>query len=317
MNFPCMLHPSSTAFVFPGQGSQAVGMGQALAQASPAARAVFEEADDLLKFKLSALCWDGPEDALTDTVNAQPALYVCGLAALRAFEERQGEFQPACLAGHSLGELTALTAAGCMELEDGLPLVRERGRLMKQAGAEAPGGMAAILGLDAADLDEVCAEAARAAGGVVQVANDNCPGQVVISGADTALEKAMELAKARGARRAIRLAVSIAAHSPLMAVASGQFREAVEAVPFIGPAAPVVANVTAQPLADANAIRAELVAQLTSPVRWRESVQHMLARGAAVFVEFGPKDVLTGLLKRIEPGATGIALGAPEALAAL
>jgi [acyl-carrier-protein] S-malonyltransferase len=314
---PIVLTPRTTAFVFPGQGSQVVGMGQALAQASAAARATFEEADDILKFRLSALCWEGPDDELTDTINAQPALFVCGLAALRAFEERYGEFQPACVAGHSLGELTALAAAGAMELDDGLALVRERGRLMKAAGQDAPGGMAAILGLDAPDLVQVCLEAGQAAGGVVQVANDNCPGQVVISGEIAALEKAMELAKARGARRAIRLAVSIASHSPLMRDTAVQFSTAVEAVPFIGPTVSVIGNVSAQPISDANAIRAELTAQLTSPVRWRESVQHMLGLGVNTFLEFGPKDVLTGLLKRIDGSAVGVAVAAPEALAPL
>jgi [acyl-carrier-protein] S-malonyltransferase len=177
--------------------------------------------------------------------------------------------------------------------------------------------MAAVLGLDAPVLAEICAEAAQAAGGVVQVANDNCPGQVVISGANAALEKAMEIAKARGAKRAIRLAVTIAAHSPLMQNIAGRFQQAVDAVPFIAPAVPVIGNVMAQPLPDANAIRAELPAQLTSPVRWRESVQAMAALGATTFVEFGSKDVLTGLLRRIDAGATGIALNEPETLAAL
>ncbi|MBI3763619.1 MAG: ACP S-malonyltransferase [Chloroflexi bacterium] len=312
-----MLTPATTAFVFPGQGSQVVGMGRALAETSPAARAVFEEADDILKFKLSALCWDGPEETLTDTINAQPALYVCGIAALRALEEKLGEFKPACVAGHSLGELTALTAVGSMEFEDGLPLVRERGRLMKAAGEENPGGMAAILNLDASALVELCAEASAATGGVVQVANDNCPGQVVISGSTAALEKAMEIAKARGAKRALRLPVSIAAHSPLMKDAAAKFKVAVDAIPFIFPALPVVGNVGAQPLADASAIRAELPAQLTSPVRWTESVRYMISLGVTTFVELGSKDVLTGLLKRIDSNAKGIAVGTPEALSAL
>lgn len=292
-------------------------MGRALAQASAAARSTFEDADDLLGFRLSALCWEGPEETLTDTINAQPALYVCGLAAVAAFEEKFGAFRPAGLAGHSLGELTALSAAGAMEFEDGLPLVRERGRVMKAAGDEAPGGMAAILNLAVPEVAEVCAEARAATGGIVQVANDNCPGQVVISGGDAALEKAMELAKARGARRAMKLPVSIAAHSPLMERAAGQFRQAVEAVPFIAPALPVVGNVGAQPITDANAIRVELAAQLTSPVRWTESVRYLLSLGVTTFVEFGAKDVLTGLLRRIDANAAGCAVGTPEALAAL
>lgn len=209
-----MLDPQSTAFVFPGQGSQFVGMGQALAQASAAARQTFAEADEYLGLALSKLCWEGPEADLTNTLNAQPALLTHSVAALRALHEQIGDFTPAFVAGHSLGELSALVAAGSMEFEDGLDLVRRRGEVMQAAGQRAPGGMAAILNLDAAVLAEVCAEAAAQTGGVVQVANDNCPGQVVISGDVAALEKAMELAKARGAKRALRLPVSIASHSP-------------------------------------------------------------------------------------------------------
>ncbi|HKZ70965.1 MAG TPA: ACP S-malonyltransferase, partial [Anaerolineales bacterium] len=202
-----MLNPNTTAFVFPGQGSQSVGMGKALADSSPAARQLFAEADDHLQFKLSDLCWNGPEADLNDTHNTQPALYVCSLAALAALHERLGDFKPAFAAGHSLGEITALVAADGLNFVDGLGLVRERGRLMKRAGELSPGGMAAILNLDADMLAEVCAEASAAVGNVVQVANDNCPGQVVISGDTAALEKAMELAKAKGAKRALRLPV--------------------------------------------------------------------------------------------------------------
>jgi len=307
-----MLNPKTTAFVFPGQGSQFVGMGRELAQTSPAAKKIFEEADEHLGFRLSALCWDGPEAELNDTVNTQPALYVCSVAAWRALVESIGEFTPAFAAGHSLGELSALAAAGVMEFEDGLRLVRQRGEVMKAAGERAPGGMAAILNLDAGLLAEVCAEASAATGGVVQVANDNCPGQVVISGDNVALEKAMELAKARGARRALKLPVSIAAHSPLMQSAVEDFTRAVEAVPFIAPVPPVVGNVQAAPLADPNAIRAELPAQLTSPVRWTDSVRYILAQGVTTFVELGSKDVLTGLVKRIDASATGVAVGTAE-----
>jgi [acyl-carrier-protein] S-malonyltransferase len=199
-----------------------------------------------------------------------------------------------------------------MEFEDGLRLVRARGEAMKAAGQRAPGGMAAILNLEAPVLVEVCAEASAATGGVVQVANDNCPGQVVISGDNTALEKAMELAKARGAKRALRLQVSIAAHSPLMRSAVEEYTRAVEAVPFIAPVPPLVGNLTAAPLSDPNDIRRELPAQLTAPVRWTESVRYMLAQGVTTFVELGSKDVLTGLLKRIDASATGIAVGTPE-----
>jgi [acyl-carrier-protein] S-malonyltransferase len=312
-----MFDPTTTAFVFPGQGSQFVGMGQALAQASAAARQTFAEADECLGFALSKLCWEGPEADLTDTLNAQPALLTHSIAALRALHERLGEFTPAFMAGHSVGELSALVAADAMEFEDGLDLVRQRGQVMQAAGQRAPGGMAAILNLDAPVLAEVCAEARALTGGVVQVANDNCPGQVVISGDLASLEKAMELAKARGAKRALKLPVSIASHSPLMQSALADFTRAVEAVPFISPIPPVIGNVHAQPLLDPNALRAELPAQLVSPVRWTDSIRYMLAHGANTFVELGAKDVLTGLLKRIDPNARGLALGTPEALAAL
>lgn len=312
-----MLDPHTTAFVFPGQGSQFVGMGQALAQSSAAARAVFEEADDILGFKLSQLCWEGPEDALNDTLNTQPALLTVSIAALRALHERLGDFSPHLVAGHSLGEITALVAAEALELDEGLLLVRKRGELMKAAGERAPGGMAAILALDAPALVAVCAEASAATGGRVQVANDNCPGQVVISGEIAALEKAMELAKAQGARRAMRLPVSIAAHSALMQSALPEFTRAVAAVPFISPLPEIVANVTAAPMSDPNDLRVELPAQLTSPVRWTESIRYMISAGVTTFVEVGPKDVLTSLFKRIDPAVTALPLGTPEQLDAL
>ncbi len=309
-----MLDYKTTAFIFPGQGSQFVGMGRELAQGSAAAQQTFAEADECLSFKLSTLCWEGPEPDLTDTINAQPALLTCSVAALRALQERLGEHAPALMAGHSLGEISALVAAGSLEFEDGLNLVRRRGEVMKTAGQRAPGGMAAILALDAPLLAEICIEAASQTGGVVQVANDNCPGQVVISGDQAALGKAMELAKARGAKRAIKLPVSIAAHSPLMQSAVEEFQRVVDGMPFIAPIPAIVGNVQAAPLSDPNDIRIELPAQLTSPVRWAESVRYMLAQGVTTFVEVGAKDVLITMLKRIDANARGLAMGTPANL---
>jgi [acyl-carrier-protein] S-malonyltransferase len=309
-----MFNPQSTAFVFPGQGSQAVGMGKELAEGSPAARQTFAEADDALGFALSKLCWEGPEAELNATLNTQPALLVTSIAALRALREKVGEADPAFMAGHSVGEVTALVAAGSIAFADGARLVRARGEAMAAAGERAPGGMAAILNLDAAPLAEICAEAAAATGGVVQVANDNCPGQVVISGEVTALEKAMELAKANGAKRALRLAVSIAAHSPLMQSGVEQYARAVESIAISMPRVPVISNLTAQPLPDVAAIRAELPAQLLTQVRWTDSVRYLIAQGVTTFIELGSKDVLTGLLKRIDANATGVAVGTAEGL---
>ncbi len=311
------LTPGTTAFVFPGQGSQAVGMARELAEAFAGARQAFQEADDALGFALSRLCWEGPEADLNDTVNTQPALLAASIAALRAVREQLGDFAPAYMAGHSVGEVTALVAAGAINYADGLRLIRRRGEAMKAAGAQAPGGMAAILNLDAEALHVICAEASAEAGLPVQVANDNCPGQVVISGALPALEKAMELAKARGAKRALRLQVSIAAHSALMAPEVPDYAKAVAATPIRMPVVSVVGNITAAPLPDVESIRRELPAQLTSPVRWADSVKYLLGQGVSTFVELGSKDVLTGLLKRIDGAATGLAVGAPDGVNAL
>jgi [acyl-carrier-protein] S-malonyltransferase len=297
-----------TAFVFPGQGSQVIGMGRDLYDHESLARATFDEADSLLDLPLSRLCFEGPEAELNDTINTQPALFVTSVAALRVLEAR-GVCRPAFVAGHSLGEISALVAAGALAFADGVRLVRERGRLMKLAGERNPGGMAAILGLERQALDEVCAEAMELTKRPVQVANDNCPGQLVISGDRNALEAALELAKARGAKRALPLAVSIAAHSALMAVVADDFAQTVEATPFSDPQTPIVGNVGAQPLTDVDAIRADLSAQLTAPVAWTASVRAMLAQGVTTFVEVGSKDVLTGLLKRIDPNARGLKAG--------
>ncbi len=305
---------ATTAFVFPGQGSQIVGMGADFAAAFPAAQAVFQQADAILGMAFSELCFHGPEEVLNDTQNTQPALYICATAILRVLQENHPEAAPLCCAGHSLGEFTALTAAGALAFEDGLPLVWERARLMREAGEHSPGAMAALLGLEVDQARAVCEQAQQQTGGRVVLANDNCPGQVVISGEVAALEAAMQLSQAR---RAVKLAVSVAAHSPLMHAAAEQLSARVTATPFEPPRFPVYANLTAQPLTRVDDIRQELCEQLTQPVRWTESVQAMIAAGAETFIEIGPRDVLTGLLKRIDRSKTGIALNSVAALNAL
>ncbi len=286
------------AFVFPGQGSQYVGMGRDLYETYPEARALFDEAERILGFPLSRLCFEGPMPELSDTINTQPALLTVSVALLRILELSQ--LSPATVAGHSMGEYTALVAAGALDFADGLRLVRERGRVMKEAGGQKPGGMAAVLGLEAETLDEICQMASQETGGIVQLANYNSPGQIVISGHKEALEQAMELARERGARRVIPLAVSIASHSPLMQTAAEAFASVVAQVDFHQPRVPVVANVTAVPITTVAEIRKELVDQLTSTVRWVESIRYMIAQGVTTFVEIGPRNVLTGLIRRID-----------------
>ncbi len=310
------LNPKTTAFVFPGQGSQAVGMGRDLAAVYSVAQKTFEEADSVLGFSLSKMMWEGPTEELNDTVNTQPALYVHSVAAYRVFCELFPEFKPISVAGHSLGELSALTAAGALAFEDGIKLVRLRGELMKRAGEMSPGGMAAVLNLDIPALDKVCAEASTE-GEIVQVANDNCPGQVVISGAKAAVERAIAGAKAAGAKRAIPLAVSIAAHSPLMAPIQAEFEEAVKATPFHRARTPVIGNVKAEPMTTADQFRTDVVAQLTSRVRWTESVQFLIGQGIQTFVEMGSGVVLLGLIRRIDESVTGLPFGNPADVEAL
>jgi [acyl-carrier-protein] S-malonyltransferase len=305
-----------TAFFFPGQGSQAVGMGRELAAVYPAARAIFEEADSVLGFSFSKLMWDGPDSDLNDTINTQPALFTHSLAAYRALLSISPQAAPVFMAGHSLGELSALTAAGALPFADGLRLVRQRGELMKRAGEINPGGMAAILGLDIPALEQVCAEAS-AADEIVQVANDNSPGQVVISGHKPALERAMIGAKAAGAKRALLLAVSIAAHSPLMATIQAEWSEAVNAAEFSAPVIPVVGNVHALPMISAAELRADIMAQMQSRVRWVESVRWMTVQGVTTFVETGTGSVLGGLVKRIVEGVSVLPLGNPQDYEAL
>ncbi|NOX64066.1 MAG: ACP S-malonyltransferase [Chloroflexi bacterium] len=292
---------SDIVLLFPGQGSQEVGMGADLAAHSQAARRIFEQADDILGFSLSRLCFEGPEAELTDTINAQPALLTTGIAALAALEEALGRpLAAGAAAGHSLGEYSALVAAGALDFPHALRLVRERGRLMKFADERAPGGMAAIIALDTDVIARICADASARTNAFVHIANDNCPGQVVISGDEAALTEAMAAAEKAGARKVVRLAITIAAHSPLMGVVQEEFAAAVRATPIHPPRFPVIANSTAQPLLSAEAIREELVGQLQNTVRWTESMQYLIDQGFEQFVEFGPGRVLAGLMKRID-----------------
>ncbi|MCI0582364.1 MAG: ACP S-malonyltransferase [Chloroflexi bacterium] len=306
---------TSVAFIFPGQGSQTVGMGQALAEASPAAAAVFEAADAALDESISGLAWAGPEDVLNLTENAQPALLATSVAYLAALNERWGEAgiaapAPAFFAGHSMGQYTAMVAAGVLSLADGIRLVRERGRLMQSSSEDRDGAMAAIIGLDDARLPELVAGASRA--GLFVVANRNAPGQVVASGERAAIEAGAELAKALGARRAVVLPVSVAAHSPLMAEAAFALRDVLADVAFSDPTSPLLANADARPLTTGDACRTELVDHLTAGVDWVRAVETMVATGVDTFVEIGPGRVLTGLTKRIAATADVIAVDDPS-----
>jgi [acyl-carrier-protein] S-malonyltransferase len=293
-------------------------MGRDLAETYPEARQVYDKADSILGFSLSGLCFEGPKEALDDTVNTQPAVFVTSLATLRALEAEGSLPKPAMVAGHSLGELTALVAAGAMGLADGLCLVRERGRLMKLAGERSPGGMAAVLKVDTSDVERACRDASDETGNAVQIANYNAPGQLVISGDREALSRAIELLREQGARRIIPLAVSIAAHSPLMGAVVKEFRGAVDATHFSAPSVPVVANISARPLRTVEEIRNELAGQLTWPVRWTSSVQWMVDQGVGRFLEVGPRNVLSKLVRWIDDSAEALSVGdvaSAEALA--
>ncbi len=307
---------SRLAFVFPGQGSQAVGMGRALAVVSPAAAAVFAEADDALGEPLSRLSWEGPVAELDLTVNAQPALLAASIAFLRTLEKRRvaagrAPLTPAFAAGHSMGQYSALVAAGVISLRDGIRLVRERGRLMQASSEGSPGAMAAIIGLPDDRLDDLLA--VGAAHGTFGIANRNSPGQVVVSGVRPAVEAAAAAAKGMGAKRAIVLPVSVAAHSPLMAGAAAGMRAALADVEFRDPGVPLLANADATPLTTAEACRAELVDHLTTGVDWIAAVATMRAAGVTRFVEVGPGRVLSGLIRRIAPDAEPIPLDDPDA----
>ena len=304
----------STAFLFPGQGAQYVGMGKTLFEASESARRVFRQADEILGFALSKLCFEGPEPQLNDTFNAQPAILTVSVACLTALRERwqaMGQVvAPKYVAGHSLGEFTALVAADVLDFETALLLVRERGRLMKENGELRPGGMLAVLGLEREVVEELVREAGSC--GILSVANANSPGQLVLSGEDSALERATLLAKERGATRVVRLPITIASHSPLMARAAAQFAELVSRLPLRQPRIPVVANITGQILTSAEEIRKELADHILRPVQWTASVIEMVRRGSASFLEIGPGQVLSGLIRRISQEAQVITMNDRE-----
>ncbi len=332
------------AFVFPGQGSQVVGMGADVYQASPAARAIYALADAAVGFPLSKLCFDGPEERLRETINTQPALVATSLALLAALQEAAGAQLPAggvpelrepltprFVAGHSVGEYAALVSAGALDVAEALVLVRERGRLMHEESTRVPSGMAAVLGLDAEALGAVCAQAtaetlaalgdeATAPGahpglGRVVVANDNAPGQIVISGERRALDRAMELARERGAKRVLPLAVSGAFHSPVLIPAARGLAPAVEVAPIRDATIPLVGNIAARPLTSAADIASELARQIESPVQWTQTIAYMADQGVTTFVEIGAGQVLAGLIRRIAKGATIVNVGSAGEIA--
>ncbi|MGN6096423.1 MAG: ACP S-malonyltransferase [Bosea sp. (in: a-proteobacteria)] len=307
----------TTAFIFPGQGSQAVGMGKSLAVAFPQAKAVFDEVDAALSQKLSAVMWDGPAEELTLTANAQPALMAVSLAVVRVLEAEAGlelKRDAAFVAGHSLGEYSALAAAGTFSIGDAARLLRIRGDAMQKAVPAGLGAMAALLGAELDLAREIAAAAAQ--GEVCEAANDNGGGQVVLSGAKAAIERAIALATERGVKRAMLLPVSAPFHCALMQPAAEAMREALAKVAMQAPVVPVMANVGAAPLSDPDAIRASLVAQVTGTVRWRECVQAMAAAGVTDFVELGSGKVLAGLVKRIAAGTTTASIGTADDIAA-
>ena len=288
---------NKTALLFAGQGAQEVGMGKDLAAQFPAAKDWFDRANAALGYDLAAICFGGPDTELTKTEHAQPGIFLVSWVALELLRARVPGFSFEATAGLSLGEFTALTAAGVMSFEDGLRVVRQRGKFMQEACDVTQGGMAAIIGLDEAPCREVCEQAG------VALANLNCPGQIVISGAADKIVSACDLAKARGARRAVPLPVAGAYHSPLMASAQPKLAAELDAITLVAPAVPVVSNVTGQPHGTPAEIRTRLVEQVTSSVRWEDSIRFLLAQGFTRFIELGPGTALTGFMKRIEKSA--------------
>jgi [acyl-carrier-protein] S-malonyltransferase len=306
----------SVAFVFPGQGSQAVGMGKALADAFTCARQVFEEVDAALGERLSDTIWNGPAETLTLTENAQPALMTVSIAALHVLEQEAGldiTRDVAFVAGHSLGEYSALAAARSLSVADAARLLRVRGQAMQKAVPVGAGAMAALIGLDLAEAKSIATEASSA--GICAAANDNGGGQVVLSGAKAAVERAVDIAKARGVKRAMMLPVSAPFHCPLMQPAADVMAEALTRVSVKAPLVPVVANVPARPVKDPAAVVRNLVEQITATVRWRESVLFMAQSGVSSFFEIGAGKVLTGLIKRIAEATSAAAIGSPEDIA--
>ncbi len=302
----------SLAYVFPGQGSQRVGMGLDLYQGFSSAREVFEEADDALGFPLSRLCFEGPEEELSKTANAQPAILTVSLACLKAASQVAGQLIcPAFMAGHSLGEYSALVAAQVLDFVDAVRLTRQRGRLMQEAGERVPGGMVAIIGLDELSVEQVCQEAGA------QIANLNSPGQIVISGAKEMLARAADLARAMGARHIMPLKVSGAFHSPLMQPAADGMAKAISELSFRYPTVPIVVNSTAEPVTDADAVKEELLRQLCHCVQWQRSVEYMVGAGVSTFIEIGPGQVLSGLIKRISNEAQILNVGDASSIRAM
>ena len=304
-----MTESMNAAYVFPGQGSQWAGMGHDLYNNFESAKAIFDQADEVLGFSLSRLCFEGSEDELRETINAQPAILTVSCACLQALYEVYNSFPPpAFVAGHSLGEYTALVAANVLDFATTVKLARERGRLMYEAGIVRPGGMTAIMGFDEALLAEVCSLTDT------QIANINCPGQLIVSGAKENLTKAADLAEARGASRAIPLAVSGAFHTPLMQPAVDGMSEIIHTLDFQDPTVPIIANTTAQPLATAGEVKAELINQLCHCVQWQRSIEYMVDNGVTTFVEIGPGRVLSGLIRRINKSISTLNISDVESI---
>ncbi|MEN6300069.1 MAG: ACP S-malonyltransferase [Anaerolineaceae bacterium] len=301
---------SKIAFVFPGQGSQKVGMGADLSQTYPTARKMFEEADNILHFPISKIIWEGPAELLNDTMNTQPALLIQSSAVLFVLQERYPNLLPDYVAGHSMGEISALVAAKVLSFSDALKLTRARAELMKQAGLNTPGNMAAIIGLGIKQIEDICSQVNHV-GQIVQVANDNCPGQVVVSGTSTAINEAINLAKQIGGR-AVPLNVSVAAHSALMKTAQFGLNQIIEKMTFNNSIIPIIGNVSAKMLLSVEEIREDLNNQLTSPVLWTKTIQSLIDLGVTKFIEIGNGSVLCGLIKRIDNHVDCISITNPQ-----